>query len=143
LVALQNYSFWDFRKNLTDGTNSALIINSLANLFFKGDDKEPPTYVLLKEKIISDYVGILMTTNHFLFDAYNENIARMVESGIMEMKVGKERPQSSDEVDPTVLSFEHLLIWFEVWIAFLLITSAVFTIEFVRGRFQKRQRMKN
>jgi hypothetical protein len=139
LVALENNSFWDFRKSLTDGTNSAMIINSLAQYFFRVEDKEPQPYVLLKEKIISDYVGVLMQTNHFLFDAYNENIVRMTESGIMQKITEEQLPKPPEDDQPTVLSLEHLLIWFKVWIGLLLITSAVFIIEFVNAKIQKRQ----
>jgi hypothetical protein len=137
LVALENNSFWDFRKSLTDGTNSAMIINSLAQYFFRVEDKEPQPYVLLKEKIISDYVGVLMQTNHFLFDAYNENVVRMTESGIMQKIIEERKPKPFEDDQQIALSFEHLLIWFKVWIGLLLIASVVFIVEFVNAKIQK------
>jgi hypothetical protein len=133
---VQNFSFWGFSKNLTDGTNTALIVNSLAFQYFKLDN-EPQTYALLKERIISEYVGISMETNNLLLEPYNELIIKMTESGIMEKMLDFPKSKPTDVDQPTALSLDHLLIWFKIWIGFLLVTSVVFVIELINGRYRR------
>jgi hypothetical protein len=134
---------WTFYRNLTDGSKRALFTDTQGLAYFQKviAPKEPPTYIVLKEKIISDYLGIEFPMNHFLFDAYNDKIIQMTETGILQkiLEPEKHKPVASD--DPVPLSLDHLSIWFLLWIGMLLITAFVFLGEvFVVMSLEKRKR---
>jgi hypothetical protein len=127
---LNDLEVWDFYTNLTDGSNRALYANTFGIKYFK------PPYLVLKEKIISDYIGAVMPMNFFLFESYNEKIIQLTESGIIE-KILRQKPEMQEESQPVVLSFDHLLIWFMLWAGFLGIASAVFVGEILVRKLPK------
>jgi hypothetical protein len=100
------------------------------------DEEENPTYVVLKEKIISDCIAIVMPANSFLLNAFNERITQMIESGIME-KIFRTEAKKPEESQPVVLSIDHLLIWFMLWAGLLLIAGAVFVCEVIARKLPK------
>jgi hypothetical protein len=72
------------------------------------------TYVVLKEKILSDLVGFVMDTHSFMIEAYNDKIVQLIESGIIGFiwKRINRNYHRTDDSDQTSLSLDHLLIWF-------------------------------
>jgi hypothetical protein len=123
---VDNATGWNIQKNLTDGSKMATFVDYYGA--YGAVDEENPTYVVLKEKITSDCIAIVMPANFFLLNAFNERITQMIESGIME-KIFRTEAKKPEESQPAVLSFDHLLIWFMLWAGLLLIASAVFVGE--------------
>jgi hypothetical protein len=135
-MPLEDYE--KFHLNFTDGSNQAII--ALASIFRLIGTFETSSCAILKEKIISDYSGFFLETNSFIFEAYNDNIGRLVESGIIQ-KLSQNLSQSKQPVenDPIPLSLDHLLIWFQLWGAFLLVAALFFLCEFLMARLKKFQ----
>jgi hypothetical protein len=97
-----------------------------------------PNFAVLKEKVISDYVGISFPTNHFMYDVYNEKIAQLVESGIVQNFLDSSKPKKPIENDKRVpLSVDHLLIWFQLWMGLLVASIVVFLLEASMWRIRK------
>jgi hypothetical protein len=95
----------------------------------------PPNYVILKEKIASEYYGFGIPVNSFMFKAYYEKVSQLQESGIIKWihrKFNETKPIVND--DRVALSIDHLMIWFKLWIGLLLITSVVFLAEIWIGK---------
>jgi hypothetical protein len=101
-------------------------------------DSKHRTYAILKEKIITDYSGFLIYTNIFLFDEYMDTVMYLVESGIIEKiaktYVKKDEPKDDENV---ALSIDHLLIWFQLWAALLLIAVLFFLVEIFVAKVAK------
>jgi hypothetical protein len=127
-------------KNLTDGSNLAF----LADLrFLNSLLATPPNFVVLKEKPVNEHVGLVMETNNILFEAYNDKIVQLVESGITDniwknlnkktQKAEKRKPEK-----PVALSLDHLQICFTVWGGLLLVAFVVFLAEDFIGRKKKK-----
>jgi hypothetical protein len=97
-----------------------------------------PSYEVLKERVAYDYYGLQLPVNHFIFDALNLKISQLVESGIMDKIAEKYKPEvkPTDPSDPTVLTLDQLLIWFELWFLFLLIATVFFLLEFLLRKLQ-------
>jgi hypothetical protein len=123
-MALADEDF-DIRKNLTDGSKKATFVGFGGIEYMKEGN---PTFVVLKDKIISDCMSFETTANFYLFNAFNEKITQMVESGIMEW-VLRQKASKPEESEPVELSLDHLSIWFKLWAGFLLIASVAFVGE--------------
>jgi hypothetical protein len=98
-------------------------------------------YTVLDEKIISDPYGILTPINYFLFDALNDKVVRLAESGIFD-KIMKEKPTNSSYKEPIALKLSHLSIWFYLGMSFLLISSLVFFGEVLVEKILKFRKQK-
>jgi hypothetical protein len=95
-------------------------------------------FIVLKEKVISDSYGLLFELNNYLYDAYNEVIVRLNESGITQYIVDSfKTKQKKANNDPVPLSIHHLLIWFEIWISVLLIAIVAFLFEVFMGKLSR------
>jgi hypothetical protein len=98
-------------------------------------------FTVLNEKITSDLFGIPTRLNHFIFDALNEKVARLVESGIIN-KIMDEQPIKPGDYEPTVLTLDHLSIWFYLGMALLLISTFFFVFELFLGKVSKFRQQK-
>jgi hypothetical protein len=98
-------------------------------------------FTVLNEKITSDLFGIPLRLNHFIFDALNEKVARLVESGIVN-KIMEEKPSKAGDYEPTVLTLDHLSIWFYLGMALLLISTFFFVFELFLGKVSKFRQQK-
>jgi hypothetical protein len=132
---LLNGTQWDDLSNtVADGAKLAIHYWRESGSIYGG----PPNYVILKEKIASEYFGFGMAVNSFIFKAYGDKIAQLHESGIIEWIFRKYKPKNPPIDDNRVaLSLDHLMIWFKLWIGLLLIVSVVFSVELLIGKFQK------
>jgi hypothetical protein len=87
---------------------------------------------------MSDFSGLLVSTDSVLREGYLDKIMQLVESGIIEnimsYNKSKERPKNDD---PVVLSIDHLLIWFQLWAGLLLIAVLFFLVEILVARIAK------
>jgi hypothetical protein len=98
------------------------------------------TYTIMKEKVISDYIGLMMPLNHFMFDVFNYKMIQLQESGIMQrlMKFSYPKANTTEE-DPVPLSIGHLLIWYQLWVALLLISTFFFFVEVLVSKMKNRK----
>jgi hypothetical protein len=101
-------------------------------------DPTNSTYAVVKEKIISDFSGIFISTDSFLCEGFLDKIMQLVESGIIEniMSYFKPKEQAKDD-DPVVLSIGHLLIWWQLWAGLLLVAFLFFLLEILMPRIAK------
>jgi hypothetical protein len=129
---IENKEVERFLKNLILGSNRALLGSSTKDI----DYLNTANYKVLDEKIISDHLGIPFPLNHFMFDAMNDKVVRLVESGIIE-NIMKVKPKKPSDDEPTVLTLDHLLIWFYLGMALLLITTFVFFGEVLLEKVMK------
>jgi hypothetical protein len=96
----------------------------------------PKNFVILKERITSDYFGFGTSVNSFIFKAYGDKLSQLVESGIIEWILrGLKLSITKDE--PVALSLNHLIIWFKLWIGLLLVASVVLSAELWIRKFQE------
>jgi hypothetical protein len=121
-------------RNLTDGSKLALFTQTheMNYIFRLGLQK----FAILKEKIISDYHGIMMPMNTFIFKVLNEKVVQLVESGIMGKLLQNEKPKEQLENEKVPLSLEHLDVWFVIWAGLLTLALAVFIGEIVAKKIQ-------
>jgi hypothetical protein len=135
--------FLDYCKlvgNLTDGSKQALVMTSY-ELAYVMHTLNPQNFVVLKENIITDLEAIILFHKNFLFHAYKDRSVQLLESGIVEKILSDLKPTKklrSDD-DPAVLTLEHLLIWFQLWMGFLAVSTAFFFVELVVGKFSTKQ----
>jgi hypothetical protein len=96
------------------------------------------TYTIMKEKVISDYDGLMLPLNHFMFEALNDKIIQLQESGIMQklFETSYRNANATDD-DPQPLSFTHLIIWFQLWCGLLLISILFFFLEVLMRKMSK------
>lgn len=90
----------------------------------------------MKQKIISDHWGLMFPKDHYMFHAFNKKIVELVEAGIAKhiLKITKKHPDYEDEVidlEPKVLTMEHLGIWFLILTGLLGISLLCFFVEFI------------
>lgn len=114
---------------LADGSDRGIILNThelqviTSGGGFKSDNlvKQLKCHQL-RESIISDHWGFSISQNHFMFKPLNRKIVQLVESKIANRIV--EEIQSRKTVDndgSSVLSMEHLGIWFLFCAVFFLV----------------------
>jgi hypothetical protein len=137
-VMIDYYEVSSFLSNLTHGSNRAQLLITLNTKNF--DDTE--NYKCLDEKIICEQLGIKLPLNHFMFDALDDKIVKLTESGIIENIVKGTFSPKQNDAEPTVLQLDHLLIWFILWIALLLITTFMFFGEVLVGKVFKFRKKK-
>jgi hypothetical protein len=115
-------------KKFYYGSKFAMLIDTFEGVPIKKSSH----YTIMKEKIISDYVGLKVLQNHFMFDVLNDKIIQLRESGIMQKLVDFSYSKANTtKEDPVPLSLNHLLIWFQFWAALLLISLFFFFFEFL------------
>jgi type III secretory pathway component EscU len=92
----------------------------------------------MKEKVISDYVGLLLPLNHFMFDALNDKIIQLQESGIIcrWTQFPYLRANATEE-DPVPLTLGHLQIWFQLLVFLLLISIFFFFVEVLMSKMSR------
>jgi hypothetical protein len=110
-------------QTVNDGAKQAIHYSRESGSSYNG----PKNYEILKETILSEYYGFGMGVNNFIFKPYTDKLAQLQESGIIEriLRIFKpKKPITSD--NRVALSLDHLMIWFKLLIALLLITFGVF-----------------
>jgi hypothetical protein len=133
-VFLNNTAQRNLFKTVTDGAKQAIHYLRESGSNYTG----PPNFVILKEKIASEYYGFGMAVNSFMFKAYNDKVAQLHESGIIEWIHRIFKPKKPIITDKRVsLSLDHLMIWFKLWIGLLLAASLAFFAEFWIGKFKE------
>jgi hypothetical protein len=123
-VDLEMDDYKALHRNLIDASKRAIItqVSFLQPL----PDPENSTFAIVKEKIITDFTGMLILINSFLCKGYLEKIMHLVESGIIENIMSNLKPRIQPKNDdPVALSIDHLLIWFQIW-AGCLLTAVLF-----------------
>jgi hypothetical protein len=119
------------KKLLVDGAKNAIITDSnwLNNLTNTLNGKLNPT--TLNEKILSEYWGFGFSPKNFIFDSFNKIIVKLVESGISEKIIKDHKKELTPEIveEHIVLTIDHLLIWFQIWLVCLILASFAFFLE--------------
>lgn len=111
---------------------TVVIINkfNLINLHnsFKGKVK---LNVMENKRFDVIMVATVFSQFHFLFESFNVYLKRLIESGIVFRWTDRFCQKKFDFIEPgpSVLTFEHLRVGFQVWLCFLLISTLVFYIE--------------
>jgi hypothetical protein len=113
-------------QNLSDGSKKAMVVHSMAP-----EETKDKTFVLLKEKIITDTYGIAFYTNSDFRESYMDKLLQLTNSGIVE----KIRRDIEDPPKPPIhaenirISIDHLLIWFQLWAGLLMVAVLFFLLE--------------
>lgn len=126
----------EFFKN---GVNHGAILNSedVRHLSFGWDRwKISAPYVQLKEKIISDYMGLALYKNSFMYELMNRKVVQFMESGLAQSLVNSYRyiKKTADKNEPNVLTLQHLQAGFYVWLACIVVSLIVFMLEMCFSR---------
>jgi hypothetical protein len=101
-------------------------------------DPTNSSYAVVKEKVMTDVSGITLKTDSFLCEVYLEKINYLVESGIIDNLKSYFNPKKrSEKGDPSALSIDHLLIWFQLWAALLMVTVLFFLLEILMAKLAK------
>jgi hypothetical protein len=100
-------------------------------------------FTTLNEKVISDYAGLMIPLNHFMFNVLNDKIMQLQESGIMQKLFKSIYPKYNTITDPVPLSLDHLLIWFQLWAALILISISFFFGEILVNKMLQIRRKRN
>lgn len=129
----------EFFKN---GVNRATILNSedVRLLSFAFDRREiSAPWVQLKEKIISDYMGLALYKNSFMYELINRKVVQFMESGLAQSLVDSYRyiKKHADKIEPNVLTLEHLQAGFYVWLACIVVSLIAFIMEICFSRLDK------
>lgn len=87
--------------------------------------------ILLKETLLQTALGLFVPKTFFLFSQINEAIKKLYEAGIIQkwFEIFLDQRQRFVEKGPQVLTMDHLMIGFQMWLAFLLLASALFVLE--------------
>jgi hypothetical protein len=135
---IRDKDVFDFYGNFTDGSNRALLVHTEVFKHYQNlaaiDNKS--NFVVLKQKVISDFAGIFMEINNYMFDVLNDKVTQLVESGIIDKFLKTSNPPQ-DRNDPIVLSLEHLQTWFILWLGILLLAGFFFFAEVLFSKAQK------
>jgi hypothetical protein len=131
---------------LSPGSNRALFVENHEEKIFRANEKGKVLYAVLEEKVISDGLGYSLEANEFLFKHYNEKVTQLVEAGIAKYIDDKEQEKIIRKVTnftvhkkkmkvdhKIVLNFEHLGIWFRIFLLLLGTASTVFLSEWIVG----------
>jgi hypothetical protein len=119
-------------KTVSEGTKSAVHYIQETGSRYDGP------YVILKEKIITNYYGFEMPVNSFMFKPYSDKVSQLKESGIIDWIHSKMRPKKPNIADNRVaLSLDHLMVWFKLWFALLLVACVAFFAEIFVGKCKK------
>jgi hypothetical protein len=88
---------------------------------------------VLKEIVLSDYLGFKFPSNDFMFEPVNRIITQLHESGIAKKIVDDEAAVKYQEkqAEPMPLSLHHFENWFALWGFILVFSVAAFSCEFL------------
>jgi hypothetical protein len=102
-------------------------------------DPENSTYAVVKEKIMVEINGVKILASNFLLDAYTDKVMHLVESGIIENILSYFKPQKppNNNDDHIALSMDHLMIWFQLWAALLMVAVLFFFCEILMTKLVK------
>lgn len=94
---------------------------------------------MFKETLYKIDYGLLLARHNFLFVQINDAVARLSEGGIMQrwVKMAFNRTSGIVEVDPQVLTMDHLMMGFQIWLSFLILASILFLAELFRPSFER------
>jgi hypothetical protein len=132
---------------LTPGSNRAVFIENHDEKIIRANEKGKVLYAVLEEKVISDGLGFSLQANQFLYTPYNQKVTQLIESGIAKSIDEKEQEKIIQKMTnfkihekkvvkrdhKVVLTFEHLGVWFRIYLLLLGIASAVFLGEWIVG----------
>lgn len=96
----------------------------------------------LSEKVLSTNCGMVFKLNHPLFEPFNAKITQMISGGLTEhilepYQKGRMKNIRLDEGGPQVLTMDRLMIGFEMWIFFILISTSAFLLEYLWFHLRK------
>lgn len=128
-------------ENLSDGSNRGMFFDSNGLRQLLWNEQQDPPYAILKEKIISDYVGMALEKNSFLFELINRKVVQVVESGLAQRIMNNYRyiKKYTNDIGPTVLTLDHLYAGFFAWFVCVIVAISVFTCELCSFRKPKRK----
>lgn len=116
-------------KTFDNDANNGLIIDSDQLNEPRWKLKQNPPYSVLKEKVISDYVGLVLNKNNFIFDAMNRKVVQLVESGVAQKIIGEQVTKKLEHSGPQVLTLEQLKAGFYIWLVCIAISIFAFIWE--------------
>jgi hypothetical protein len=133
---------------LADGSNNAFITDTEYLRFLEKSLNGSVKFTVLKEIVLSDYLGFTFNENNFLLKPVNQIITHLYEAGITKLIIDRETEVKYLETvaERVKLSMDHLGVWFYVYAFMLLIATAAFVLEvFVhkicfKGNLEKRKR---
>lgn len=120
-----------FEELLSDNSNGGFIVDSEhLNGILNGLGRTP-RFSLLKERIISEYIGFALNDNSFMLHSINKLVVRFGESGLSNYIADRNHfvKKYSDDFGPKVLSLEHLGAGFCVWLACIAVAFIAFIME--------------
>lgn len=131
-----------YEELLSENSNAGFIVDSEhldTILYHLGTKKiftpsllgRKPRFSPLKERIISEYIGFAVNDNSFMFHSINKFVVRCVESGLSNYIMSRYQvlKNYSDDVEPKVLTLEHLSAGFCVWLACIAVACIAFFME--------------
>lgn len=96
-------------------------------------------FAVLKEKILTDYMGFAVDKHTVVYGAINQLAVRLVESGVSQVMVDQYRVRTTNaDGGPKVLTLEHLGAGFYIWLASVAIATFIFVLELSAQKILKR-----
>lgn len=125
---------------LTDGSNRGVLFDRFQFTLFKQIVQANPPFSVLQEKVITDYYGIMIHTNSFMFAPTNKKVVQFVESGMAQFLVDKYRyiNKFTDDEGPQVLTLDHLDAGFYVWLVCVVFSIFAFIVEIIVHKIKTR-----
>lgn len=124
----------DFYTNISQAGSRSAAMSLLQNLPFVVEYANITIKLkLLSESFFTLHYGYTMYPTYFFAQQMNRKITQTVESGLMNYWISKHQPIPILETPtgPEVLTLEHTLVGFKIWIVCILISSTTFFVEIV------------
>lgn len=125
---------------ITDDSKSACILERDAIKYLDARTKGKFKYTMLSERVMSDLNGFAFQKNHFVSDEFNRRIVQLLESGVIDgifkmyNSIYHVHEWKDDDEGPTVLTFDRLEFWFQVWFYCLIASVLSFVFEHLANK---------
>lgn len=125
----------NIKETLSDGSKNGVLIVSDQILQFRAQGNFK--MAILAERVMLNHKSFSFNKNHFLFKAFDRKLSQLVEAGLAKRFIDEfendYKMEREPDVEPEVLSFEHLSVGFQIWLLFLLVSFLCFCLELLRS----------
>lgn len=114
----------------SDSFKGGVFISDEMLATLKTDYRGEIEWITIKQPVLSSHVAMYFEQNHFLFEPINEKINQLINGGIIDHWIknatnSRYNLEKQTKRGPKVLTMNHLMIGFQVWLLFLAFACSV------------------